>query len=99
MLITSVPFDPETDSIAKSVKQSVFASSRIVVVCGKCETPCINGIITKMLTGAGISLAAGIPTFRGNESISKSNRNLFNIESLQVRCLLNIFVTKSNCVV
>jgi hypothetical protein len=35
MLQTAVPFDPEIDSVAHSIKQSILASSNIVVVCGK----------------------------------------------------------------
>jgi len=97
MLKTSIPFDPKIDNVAYSIKQSVCNSSHIVVVCGKDED--ITHIIMMaeiLYLGAGVSLAAGIPTFRGDKSISKTERDLFHINSLTVSLFPRSFLTQSN---
>ena len=100
MLKTSIPFDLEMDNVVHAIKQSVLTSSNIVVVCGrKAIQQMHQWWLSPTGTGAGISLAASIQSFRGEGgmSISKAERDLFHVDSLQVSSTPAwFFVAESN---
>ena len=83
-------FKPSSD--VESMIGAILNAKAIVVICGMLQWPlvCIVCSVTIHI-GAGISIAAGIPSFRGSGGIynddveGNKTEELFHMHALQVR--------------
>jgi hypothetical protein len=76
ILLISFEMEMDTPSCMSKVIQNILSAKSIYVIIGENETICFEPYADNM-AGAGVSVAAGIPPFRGDGGIhvEKLNRN------------------------
>jgi hypothetical protein len=86
----------ENDADLMQIINMVLRANKVVVISGLFFSSLLSSQLQQYLVGAGISVAAGLPAFRGDEGLYRANKlrhcfgykgnieNLFSVSSLRV---------------